>query len=223
MRRLDIIVEGQSEREFVSQILAPYLERRGVIKAYDVSPIVVRTTPVHRGGVSKYQHLKNDIQRSLSSSNPELVVSMMIDYFRMPANVPAPANLREMESDVEKAAAIEACIEEDIADRRFLAYIQLHEFEAFLYASRTGFDYCYGESDKRCEPLYKVIADYPNPEDINTTPAGAPSKRILAAIPEYDKMIDGNIIIMQNGIESLLTTCPRFRGWVETLVERCRQ
>lgn len=223
MRRLDIIVEGQSEREFVSQVLAPYLERRGVIKAYDVSPIVVRTTPVHRGGVSKYQHLKNDIQRSLSSSNPELVVSMMIDYFRMPANVPAPANLREMESDAEKATAIEACIEEDIADRRFLAYIQLHEFEAFLYASRTGFDYCYGESDKRCEPLYKVIADYPNPEDINTTPAGVPSKRILAAIPEYDKMIDGNIIIMQNGIESLLTTCPRFRGWVETLVERCRQ
>lgn len=163
MRRLDIIVEGQSEREFVSQVLAPYLERRGVIKAYDVSPIVVRTTPAHRGGVSKYQHLKNDIQRSLSSSNHELVVSMMIDYFRMPANVPAPANLREMESDAEKATAIETCIEEDIADRRFLAYIQLHEFEAFLYASRTGFDYCYGENDRRCEPLYKVIADYPNP------------------------------------------------------------
>lgn len=43
MKRLDIIVEGPSEREFISQSLAPYLEREGVILSYDVSPIVIHT------------------------------------------------------------------------------------------------------------------------------------------------------------------------------------
>ena len=33
MKRLEIIVEGLSEREFVSQSLAPYLERMGAINA----------------------------------------------------------------------------------------------------------------------------------------------------------------------------------------------
>ncbi len=48
MKRLEIIVEGQSEREFITQVLAPYLERQSVIKAYDVYPIVVRTSAASR-------------------------------------------------------------------------------------------------------------------------------------------------------------------------------
>lgn len=218
MKRLDIIVEGQSEREFVSQVLAPYLERMGVIRSYDVSPIVVRTNESHRGGISKYQHLRDDIKRSLASSNPQLVVSMMVDYFRLPSNYPLPPDFGGLDSDCRRAMAIEAAIGEDIDDRRFIPYIQVHEFEAFLYASRTGFEYCYGNDSPQFEALCGIIDDYPNPEDINSSPAGAPSKRILAIVPEYDKVIDGNVIIMQNGIDSIMRTCPRFRAWVETIV-----
>ncbi|MFG6391074.1 MAG: DUF4276 family protein [Candidatus Amulumruptor sp.] len=221
MKRLDIIVEGPTEREFVSQVLAPYLERRGVIKAYNVSPIVIRTNSDHRGGMTKYSHLKGDVLRSLSSTSQELVVSMMIDFFRMPSNVPSPDNLNELPTDYAKADAIEACIARDINDARFIPYIQVHEFEAFLFAAPTGFDYCYC-NDKRCAPLYDIINQYGNPEDINSSPAGAPSKRILAIIPEYDKVIDGNLIILQNGIEAILATCPRFRRWVETLIVRSK-
>lgn len=223
MNRLDIIVEGQSEREFISQVLAPYLERIGAIKAYDVSPIVIRTSPNHRGGVSTYRHLKDDILKSLSSSNQRLVVSMMIDYFRLPSNMPRPDDPGNLGSDYEKATAIEHAIGVDINDDRFIPYIQVHEFEAFLYASRSGFDYYYGNDDGRCQSLHEIIDKYKNPEEINTTPAGAPSKRILAIIPEYDKVVDGNLIIMQNGIDAILNTCPRFRKWVETLVIRLEE
>lgn len=107
MKRLDIIVEGPSEREFISQSLAPYLEREGVILSYDVSPIVIHTKPNFRGGMTKYSQLKADILQSLSSSNSDLVVSMMIDFFRLPANVPRPDNYSELASDSEKIYAIE--------------------------------------------------------------------------------------------------------------------
>lgn len=217
MKRLDIIVEGQSEREFISQMLAPYLERCGVIESYNVSPIVVRTSPNNRGGVSKYTQLRDDIRRSLSSSSQQLIVSMMIDFFRMPQNVPLPENYRELGSDFERADAIQTCICKDINDNRFIPYIQMHEFEAFLFASSEGFRYCYGNDDRRIKVLCDIIEEYRNPEEINTSPDGAPSKRILSVIPEYDKVTDGNLIILQNGMNSIMEKCRRFNKWVELL------
>ncbi len=145
---------------------------------------------------------------------------MMIDYFRLPSNFPKPDNATALASDCEKAAAIESSIGKDINDRRFIPYIQVHEFEAFLFAAHSGFEYCYGREDDRCKELHNVINNYGNPEEINSSPAGAPSKRIIPAIPEYNKAIDGNIIIMQNGIDAILRTCPRFRNWVETISQR---
>ena len=66
MKRLDIIVEGPSEREFISQSLAPYLERTGVINAYNVSPIIIHTKPTYRGGMTKYGQLRDDIRKCQS-------------------------------------------------------------------------------------------------------------------------------------------------------------
>lgn len=222
MKRLEIIVEGPSEREFISQVLAPYLERCGMIDAYAVSPIVIRTNPNHRGGMSKYSHLREDVLRSLASADSQLVVSMMIDYFRLPSNVPIPVDIGNLSSDYAIADAIQDCIAMDIGDTRFVPYIQMHEFEAFLFAAHTGFDYCYGDRDKRCVLLHEIVDQYDNPEDINSSPAGAPSKRILAIIPEYDKVIDGNLIILQNGIDAILEKCPRFKSWVDNIVERLK-
>lgn len=222
MKRLDIIVEGQSEKEFVNQVLAPFLDRSGVIESYNVSPIVIRTSNNHRGGMSKYNHLREDIIQTLSSSNKELVVSTIIDFFRLPSNVPKPDNYEEIQSDFLKAEAIEKLIASDINDNRFIPYIQVHEFEAFLFASDKGFRYCYGNNHRLIESLTEIINTFGNPEEINTTPAGAPSKRMLALYPEYDKVIDGNLIILQNGIDSILSTCPRFCNWIDTLISRLK-
>lgn len=221
MKRLEIIVEGETESNFVSQALAPYLESLGLIEAYRVCPIIIRTNPNHRGGMSKYTHLKSDILNCLSSSDKDLTVSMMIDFFGLPSNVPRPKNYDCIKSDYDKVKAIEQCINEDIDDYRFIPYIQLHEFEALLFVSKVGFDYCYG-NDSRVELLKKIVDSYENPEDINTSPSGAPSKRILAIIPEYQKDYDGNVIVLENGIEIVIEKCPGFRKWVEDLIERLK-
>lgn len=222
MKRLDIIVEGQTEREFIIGILAPYLERENIIEAHAVNPIVVRTNFNSRGGMTKYSHLKKDIKNCLSSKNKEHVVSMMIDYFRKPSDLPAinPSVIPTVahKSEVE---LIESAIANDIGDSRFIPYIQLHEIEAFLFTSKSGFRYCYGD-DKRCDSLFKIVDKYNNPEDINTSPDGAPSKRMLAIIPEYNKVIDGNIIIMQNGINAILQKCSHFNRWIEKLKMKLR-
>ena len=217
MKRLEIVVEGQSEREFVQNVLAPYLQKRGVIESYNVVSIVVRTNSNSRGGMTKYSHLRRDIMNCLKSKNDELVVSMMVDYFRMPSNLRETLGIATNDNHIKDAENIEQAILDDIGDSRFIPYVQLHEFEALLFAAKEGFTYCYGD-DPRCMDLFTIVDRYDNPEEINSSPDGAPSKRMLAIIPEYDKVMDGNTIIMQNGMESILRRCPRFHNWVEKII-----
>ena len=40
---------------------------------------------------------------------------------------------------------------------------------------------------------------------------------MLSIISEYEKVIYGNLIILQNGIDSILRKCPRFRNWVNVI------
>ena len=57
MKRLYIIVEGQTEQEFVNSVIAPYMQQHGV---YTVTPLLIRTSKTGRGGFVNYEHLKND-------------------------------------------------------------------------------------------------------------------------------------------------------------------
>ncbi|MDE6480579.1 MAG: DUF4276 family protein [Muribaculaceae bacterium] len=65
------------------------------------------------------------------------------------------------------------------------------------------------------------MESFENPEDINSSPEGAPSKRILRIIPDYDKVMYGNIIALEIGLRTILEKCPRFNNWVNTLINIC--
>ena len=115
---------------------------------------------------------------------------------------------------------MEEQIDKDIDNPRFFSYIQMHEFEALLFASDRGFNEYL--SDKNRE-ISKIMNEYPNPEDINTSPQGAPSKRLIAIDSTYDKVIQGNLIALEVGIEDMLQKCPRFKQWVERLIVRVKE
>lgn len=115
---------------------------------------------------------------------------------------------------------MEKAIKNDINDWRFYPYIQLHEFEAVLFSSDKGF-IKYFDEDNALE-LQEIVDKYENPEDINSTPDGAPSKRLLRIVPEYDKVMYGNIIALEIGITMILDRCPRFKEWVNTLINACK-
>ena len=60
-RRLYIVVEGQTEEEFIKDLLAPYLQCEGIY----VYPVIIHTSKGHKGGFVNYDHLKNDINKLL--------------------------------------------------------------------------------------------------------------------------------------------------------------
>lgn len=77
MKRLYIVVEGQTEQEFVNSLIAPYLQKSEI---YSVTPVLIRTSRSGRGGMVNYQHLYNTIKMLLASSQTDFVVTTLIDF-----------------------------------------------------------------------------------------------------------------------------------------------
>lgn len=218
MKRVYIVVEGQTEQEFVNSVISPYLQNFGIL---NVTPILIRTSRTGRGGMVSYSHLANTIKPLLMSEKNDYIVTTFIDFFRLPHDMPHYGDSMKKSDKIEQIKSLEGAINEAIDDRRFFSYIQLHEFEALLFSSNKGFEYYF--SKELAEKTASIISSYDNPEDINTSPKGAPSKRLLAIKSDYNKVLEGNLIALEIGIKSILEKCPRFAGWINSIVEKCKE
>ena len=214
MKRLYIEVEGQTEEEFVAKVLAPHLLGQGI---FCVTPVAIHRGRGARGGMVSYEPLKGDILRLLREGDAP-IVSTLIDLFRCP-DTPGKEVWNKASSHQREVELREQEIGRDIGSRRFIPYIQLHEFEALLFSSDVAFEKLF--SSKEADELSKIVKDYSNPEEINSSPEGAPSKRIMAIVPTYNKVLHGELIADAIGIEIILERCPRFRAWVERLISAC--
>ncbi len=214
MKRLYIVVEGQTEEEFVKSVLAPHLQEQGILC---VTPVAIHGPHGARGGMVSYERLKNDIRRLLREGDTP-IVSTLIDFFRCP-DTPGKEVWNKATNHQQEVELREQEIGRDIGNRHFIPYIQLHEFEALLFSSGVAFSELF--SPEVSEKLCKIVDEYSNPEEINTTPEGAPSKRILAIVDDYDKVVYGGLIAGHIGIKVIMERCPRFRAWVERLISAC--
>jgi hypothetical protein len=211
MKRLIIIVEGQTEEEFVNQVLAPYFNSKSILS---VVPIKIATSSTSKGGFVNYQHLKNDILKRIRET--DVIISTFVDYFRIPTSIPNYAVCHRLGNVNDRIACLERAIATDINFPNFIPYIQKHEFEALLFSSSVGFENLY--DDDVISETASVIAEYENPEDINSRPEFAPSKRLISIMGSYEKVFEGNMIALEVGINTILEKCPRFRNWIEKLI-----
>jgi hypothetical protein len=119
------------------------------------------------------------------------------------------------------------CLEEslrrDIDHRRFIPYIQLHEFEALLFADPRKFRDAYPGALGAVEQLARVREEFPTPEHIDNRPESAPSKRILNVIPDYRKSVAGPLIAARIGLRMLCQECPHFSRWIGRIKEVASQ
>ena len=218
MKRLVIIAEGETEESFVNNILCPFFCSKGIYNS-----IQCFKTKHSHGGMSKYSYIKKDILNIIYEE--DVVVSMMIDFYRLPSDFPGFNDLKVTQTHQEQANLLETRIKKDLEDSQnqlfdnFIPYIQLHEFEALVFASISGIDSLFERSEMDYNGLMNVIQQYPNPEDINNHPDTAPSVRLKKLISGYNKVLHGIDIINTVGMAELLEKCPRFKTWIESMVE----
>lgn len=218
MRTVYIIVEGQTEEEFVNNSLSHYLKDFGIINTV---PILLETSPGFYGGdLSFSRYLKHT--QILLLSDPNAIITSLIDFYQLRNDFPGyDDSLLILDKNL-RVDFLEEQIQNNIVNDRFIPYIQLHEFEGVLFSDIKGFDYIPNIRPIKREEIEQIIASYPNPELINDGYATAPSKRLMSLIYRYKKTFHGPIIALGNGMTPVLNKCPRFKKWVELIVEKSK-
>ncbi len=215
--RLYAIVEGHAERRFAEDLLKPHLVQFEV----DFRPILVTTSRKlnTRGGMVNYVLVKNDLERRMGQDrNPEARFTTMLDLYRLPSDFPGRDNARRVRTPLERVAVLEEALQNDLPGRRFIPYIQLHEFESLLYCDLTQLAQRISGSERALTTLAKEVAGIA-PEDINEGATTAPSKRIIHHVPLYGqlKVRVGAPAAAAIGLQTLRANCPHFDSWITQL------
>ena len=99
---------------------------------------------------------------------------------------------------------------------RFVPYVMMHEFEAMLFSDCQAFGNAIGRSDLSAG-FQAIRSEFDSPEEIDDAPTNAPSKRIEALLPGYQKPTMGVQAAQNIGLEAIRRECPHFADWLERL------
>jgi hypothetical protein len=85
-----------------------------------------------------------------------------------------------------------------------------------LFSDCVAFSRGINRSD--LERKFQDIRDqFPTAEDIDDSPVTAPSKRIEALEPRYQKPLFGVLAVLEIGLARIQEQCPHFRAWLKRL------
>jgi hypothetical protein len=225
--RLHIVAEGQTEEGFVNDILAPELGAHSIFASAHCITTGRRHGRLFRGGLMDYDHLARDLTLWMKQDqNEDSWFTTMIDFYALPINFPGRVNMPPNLTAPERVLHLEEELRLDIiqrlnplsVSRRFIPYIQLHEFEALLFSDPTAFLEAFPGNQKAVAELAAIRAKFPNPEDIDDDPRTAPSKRILKVFPDYQKPVAGILVAQRIGLTGLRDNCRHFDLWFARLL-----
>ena len=201
MTRLAISVEGQTEEEFVKELLAVHLQDRGV---YATPVLVGRARGTAQGGGNvTIQRLAADMRRLRYSYD---AVTSLVDFYGF-------RDKRAMSPDDLIQAIHGSTGHAD--DRSVFPYVQVHEFEGLLFSDVDAFGTVIHGA--LVAGLRSIRHQFRTPEDINDDKNTAPSKRIEKLIKDYRKRLHGPLLADQIGLKRMRQECPRFDAWLRRL------
>lgn len=225
MARLLIHVEGETEETFVNEVLGPHLYGCGYTR---VSARLLGNARQRdrRGGIRGWHAAREDILNHLKEDT-DCLATTMVDYYALPqsgvrarpgrqqaGNLPFP----QKAPTVQDALLADVCAElgDGFDPARFVPYVMMHEFEGLLFSDCPRFAEGIGHPD--LAPQFQTIRDaFHSPEEINDSPFTAPSKRVEALVPGYEKPLLGTLAVLQIGLDAIRTECPLFRQWLKRL------
>jgi len=217
MRRVLILVEGQTEERFVKDMLQPHLWAKQV----HVEPKILTTKKVKqgrdfKGGVTKFSQFERDLRRLLGDTDAALVTTML-DYYGLPSDFPGRRQVMGT-TPHDRARELEEALEGYFEDAgpRFRAFLMLHEFEALLFVSPPDLAEAMN-APASLSDLEEIRDDFPTPEDINEGEDTHPSRRISKVFPQYQKRLHGPLVTGRVGLDALREECPHFAQWVSLL------
>lgn len=221
MKRLYLTVEGQTEAAFATNVLTPHLANFNVF----LNP--PRFTGLHRrrrgripkgGLLNTFVHALADMQTWLKEDqSADARFSMMVDLYSLPHDFPGYAAGMAMPTGWERADALQQLLAQEMADARFVPYLQCHEFEALVLVDPPGIGTLYDVPNAKMQSLCQECAAFATAEDINLGQHSHPKYRIEQRVQGYDENIAGPLLTEDIGLATLRVKCPHFGEWLTRL------
>ena len=200
MIRVDIAVEGSTEEAFVKRLLRDYLAEKGIF-----------VQPFPLGGSITVQRVASDMANFSWSFD---FVTSLVDFYGFKDK--GEKTIEELKRDIFDEV-VKKIRRSNLDQRRIFPYIQRYEFEGLLFSDVESFRPI-PEVDEEClEKLGQIRQQFETPEHINDNSTTAPSKRIEALIPQYNKVLHGPLVAGETGLDSMRNECPRFNEWLSRL------
>ena len=212
---VNVVVEGQTEQKFISEILAPYLAHKGIF----MTPIIA-SKKGQKGGDIKFQRVKKDIGNFLAQRNVD-IVSTFVDFYGIKEwpgkdSILQHSTPGQIAATMNTAAKTEICQEYDRLNptQRFIPFIAVHEFETLLFSDTKALADGLG-IDK--ETIDATVNEFPSLEHINNSKETAPSKRLEKWHPQYGKTTTGIAIAKTIPVDTMRAKCPLFNQWLSAI------
>ncbi len=229
--RVNFIVEGQTEETFVRRILTESLFPCGVYVSgarsvetgrKKISGLNIikpgKQETIFRGGMPSFGKIKRDIERWLVEDR-KAYLTTMFDLYALSNDFPKYDNATKVKDPYRKVKILEDALRTEIANSRFIPYIQLHEFEGLLFSDVKIMDDVlkpYHDSSK-FEELMSIRGQFKTPEEIDDGIETAPSKRIINLFKSYQKVTYGYQVAQRIGVDTIRKECPHFNEWIVAL------
>ena len=215
MKRVIIICEGDTEKEFCTKTLSPFFVAKNI---FIQSPLIKKSM----GGIVKWSELKKQILLHLKNDKTAFVTTL-IDYYGLYKKYQFPEwdGAMTIQDKNSRMDFLENAMLENIDDafrHRYLPYIQLHEFEGLLFNDIKVF---YEQIPKSelvgIEELKQTFNDFENPEMINDKKETSPSHRLERIVKGYNKVVYGNYLADAIGLDKIRSKSFRFNSWLSKI------
>lgn len=215
MKKVHVLVEGQTEEVFVRDVLAAHLTERDIWP----EPVIVKTKRVKsggtfKGGVTSAAQVLGDVKRLLADTSA-VAVTTILDYYALPSDFPGMASRPPGEPRA-RVEHVEAEMARAVGDSRFLPHLVFHEYEAWVYSAPEDCGLVFDDATLPAR-LAEVAARCGGPERIDDGPETAPSKRPLDMFPGYQKTLHGPMAAGAIGLGRIRAACPHAAAWLDRL------
>ena len=222
MARLYLFAEGRTEQTFANTVLRPHLATH---KVYMHGAVLIahahKKHRTHRGGGRNFLAMQKDIHRFLKQEQGgDVFFTSMIDLYALHNGFPGAEEAEKFRADpYRRIGMLEGSWAEKTNDSRFIPHIQLHEYEAYLFVDVSVLSNYYPDRQQAIGRLHESGASFESPELIDDGSQTAPSKRIIAELPGYEKekVTVGVQAAQAIGLPAIRGKCPHFCRWLKRL------
>jgi hypothetical protein len=203
MIRVTISVEGDTEEAFIKDILYDSFYAKGI-----------NLTAINMRGNISIDRIIPELRRHYHNSE---FLTTFYDFYGFKRNNKY-FNCDDLVNKIVERLAQELKRGNHTLDmRKFLPYIQMHEFEGLLFSDVEAFRLLNDIQDEHIEKLKVTRKAFNTPEDINNSKETSPSHRLTDLKIGYNKVEFGPILAMAIGLPTIRKECPRFNKWLTWL------